>query len=186
MTDMVFKAGFEDVFGIIIFLVVIGRIISSIKSAASAPGKPAAPKAEMDPDLERLFKALTGQPMPEEVKSAPAPQPPPPPPVPVAKVKAKPAAPASAPVAAPPPKRAQRVERIQPVKPLRSVQDLVRPSRNWGNVSFNLGGAGSPAGKSAATRAARAEIMQMLQDGNSVRKAVLLREILGPPVSMRS
>lgn len=179
MTDAVFKAGFEDFFGIIIFLVVIGRIISSIKNAASAP-KPAAPPAQnVNPDLERLFKALTGQAVPEEVTAKP-PAPPPPPPVPVARTRP---APVVIPAKATVPRRAQPLQSLSRITTARNIK---RPSQNWVNASLNLGGAGSPAGKSAATRAARADVMQMLHNSNSIKKAVLLREILGPPASLRT
>lgn len=180
MTDAVFNAGFEDFFGIIIFLVVIGRIISSIKNTASAPKpKPNAPPQNVNPDLERFFKALTGQPLQEKITEEQQ-DPPPPPPVPV--VKSRPA-PVVVSATTTVPRRAQPLRSVSKIKTIKTIQ---RPAQKWGNVSFNLGGADSPAGKSAATRAARAEVMQMLRDNNSIKKAVLLREILGPPVSLRT
>ena len=178
-------AGFENVFGILVFFIIIGRAIAAIRKAASGGKKPSAPRAssgkrKVEHDLENFFKNLAEQAGGQEKTS------PPPPPVPTqsARTVMPPPPPAAARRTAAPVRRKRTVE---PVKPVAQTLKVTQP-RTVAAASFSITGmmpkrAGTQPGMSSQ---ARQEIIGMLRDQDSIRKAVVLREILGPPVSMGS
>ncbi len=163
-------AGPEEIVPVIIVLVVIGKIIKAIKEAASKGSSPARPagKQKLEQDLERFFKNLTDQDGPIQA--------PPPPPVPAAARPARRRAASAQETPPPPPKAvrpipAARAPKLQPV---------------WGSDNYGLDdSAHGRASCSYTAKESRREIIAMIKDSNSIKKAVLLREILGPPVSMR-
>ena len=172
-------AGIDDFLGIIIFLVVIGRIVAAIKKAtsgASAGKKAPGGKRQLEKDLERFFENLANQDGDRVTDIAP-----PPPPVPVA-VKQAPRR--AAPVAA---RRAQPVVAATPA-PTSAVAfnpPPPKPSKVWSGRPF---GPSVPTGATCSQTGsvARTDIVRTLKNKDDIRQAILLREILGPPVSMRT
>ena len=169
---------------VIIFLVVIGKIIKTIKDAASKgaapPQRNAVKKQKLEEDLERFFERLATQSGPAEEAA--------PPPVPAAAKsipKAKPVVVQAAPAQQKrEPKPAARPAAAVELKPQQVT--VLRPAQAWGGVDYGMQ-ASVPKGAvcSYGPAAARKEIVAMIKDDKSIRKAMLLREILGPPVSLR-
>lgn len=163
-------AGLEDFLPIIIFFVVIGRIFAAIKKTSSgkqnAPGTPAS-RPKLETDLQKFFENIANQ-------QGGAQEPPPPPPVPVARKRAR---------AIP---KARVVEALEPLPVAAAAPAPYQTeSKPWSGKPF---GPAVPERStcSVSQSQSRAELVNMLKDEDSIRKAVLLREILGPPVSMRT
>lgn len=175
MLANIVTAGFDNFIGIIIFLVVIGRIIGAVKKSASGAGSSAkTPGGErkVENDLEKFFASLANQ----NAGYAQEKQPPPPP-IPAAVVKKA-------------PRRAVAVPR----KPLQPSPSTPPATMEWQPPeAAEIPWRGKPFGPSVPTGAtcsegaskARADIVRMLKDRNDIRTAIVLREILGPPVSLR-
>lgn len=166
-------AGPEGIVPVIIVLVVIGKIIKAIKEASSqtprtpSPSAPPARKQRLEQDLEKFFQKLA-----DPATQAPAP----PPPVPAAARPARRAVPVAQDSPPPPPQAARRVQAAQAPK--------AKPK--WGTEHYGVDRSAHQRANCAYTaKKSRQEIISMIKDDESIRKAILLREILGPPVSLR-
>jgi len=168
MIATIVTAGFSsDFFGIIVVMVVIGRIIGAIKKASSGGGatepSPGAQR-KLETDLERFFQNIAGQSESLAVEHVP-----PPPPVPAVSVARR--------------KVASEKRTAAPVPKARPVSS--KPAA-WGTESYGMDAAVPNRATCTETgQSSRAEIVAMLKEKNSIRNAVILREVLGPPVAMR-
>ena len=171
MTASIVTAGIEGLLPIIIVFVVIGRIFAAIKKASSGsqptPGAAGRPKIEQD--LQKFFENIANQQGPAQEEE------PPPPPVPVATARRAQAIPTARRAEAPAP---------QPVVAAAPTPYMTAPTP-WSGKPF---GPDAPKRSTCSSRGThpRAQLVSMLRDEDSIRKAVLLREILGAPVSMRT
>ena len=166
-----------DVENIIPFIIVIGVIISKIIKAATGAKKnltnPASQSDEKEPayraapnELRNFLETLTG--IPQETKAPTVTVPP----LPVQQV-------------APPkaPKRVQRVQqqtvaKVESAPPVATKEKYRHHTKsanfNWGNDTKNKQALASPA-----------EVANELISRKSLAKAILLKEILGPPIALR-
>jgi hypothetical protein len=164
VTASIVTAGIEALLPIIIVFVVIGRIFAAIKKASSGsqptPGAAGRPKIEQD--LQKFFENIANQQGPAQEEQ------PPPPPVPVTTARRAQAIPTARRAEAPAP---------QPVVAAAPMPYTTDPTP-WSGKPF---GPDAPKRSTCSSRGThpRAELVRMLKDGNSIRKAVLLREILG-------
>lgn len=164
--------GFGEIVWVIIALVVvIVRIIRSRRETVvppqspHSPGQPRAPQSDPQAELQRFLRALAGEEEPVQVRP---PQPPPPP------QQAR---------------RVQRAPRPTPV-PVATPAMATAPLSKVGEASAEPATAGVgitdlAAGNTAGAARLRANLLRDLRQPQALRKGILLREILGPPVAMR-
>ena len=197
LDSLIVADGFEAIFWIV---VIVGSLIAQIVKASrqgkqrrdamgeapqAGPGGER-PQSAPNEDLEAFLRNLSGEKPRRRKTTSPPPPPPPPPPLaspaqaarrrkkpPVPR--AKPAVPRAKPVASvPPPVTAKRAAaRRQPA-------GAAEQDRTW-----RLRTKSAYALKKEQAERKRSELLDALDGADSIRKAVLLREILGPPVALR-
>ena len=172
------RAGLEGFVPLIIVLVVVAKIAQAIKEASSGSGKSSSGSPDkarkIEQDLEKFFQSISDQNTAAE---------PPPPPIPAARKKPVPRA--RRVEAPPPPPMPRKAAARLPKAPVWGSDDY-GVDASWGSDNYGIDAA-TPKGASCSysSKEARREIIDMINDPDSIKKAVLLREILGPPVSMR-
>ncbi len=194
-------AGIETLWVLFIIATVIARVIKAAREqkpgTGSAPEAPTRDFTAAEEDLREFMESLTGQkaakptPAPEATKSVPRPRPQPQP------VRQQPRSPeqAAVPVTVRPRADAPR-PKPQPRRRPPDIPVVERPPKvHEQHAAAVQSGANMPVAPApllvpAERRARQSQddlhIMKELIDRAAIRKAIVLREILGPPVALRT
>ena len=165
----------EIVWVIIALVVVIARIIRAQRETGVQPQspdpsrQPRPPEGNPQAELQRFLRTLAGE---EEPVQAPHTQPPPPPP------QARRVQPAA--------RRAPRPAPVPVARPAMAVTPKGQTRQGTGKEAVaGLGLTDLSAGNTATQTRLQADLRRDLRQTHALRRGILLREILGPPVAMR-
>lgn len=172
---LIYAGGFDFV-GVIIFLVVLSKIIAAVKNASASGRQTKTDGTEgrnVASDLEKFFQGLAEGKIEVQDETPPGP-----PPLPAAAMASHSYAKRAASSGTRPPIAERRPDQTRKTYP------GYAPGTDRGfSITSAIPKRAMP---SASAPRPRLDIMKMLKDNQSTRKAVVLREILGPPVSMRN